>query len=314
MMMLRLIVVAFSVSLIVDSALAQTPCISGAQQVFKTGRIPVALVLDSKISENMVEGNSVAPGMCFKTLTVTSFLNKLKDLDNQGVAIATLSISSHGAVGSGANTQEGVLFFEKENPQTIGLNTLASRIRSILPNGLKIPPNRISFRGCRIGGASVASLNSFRNALGASFAEATNCFTSIQGLGPVAIPIGRQGRDVTIKDLKQLKNTQHLNLFKTKLNAEIDRIFPKITNTFGITKHAKSCLVGLEGHFPNAGRPPGIDDKTLLYFLNRGDLAAVWTNRARSTGWAFDSVCFHKLRKVKGGKKIPGGCRLVEVP
>jgi hypothetical protein len=313
-MALRIFVTAFIVSLAVNSALAQTPCIPGAQKVFKTGRVPVALVLDSKIGANLIEGNSVAPGMCFKTLTVASFLNQLQALDKQGIAIATLSISSHGAVGSGPFPDEGVLFFEQGNPRKISLKKLANRIRAILPNGFTISPNRVSFRGCRIGGASVVSLNNFRKALRASFAEATNCFTVPQPLGTVDLPIGLGGRDVPITELRQLKNTKHLNLFKQKLNKEIDKSFPKFSTSFGNIIHAKTCLVGLEGHFPNLGRQPGVDDKTLLYFLNRGDLVAVWTNLVRGTQWDRDSVCFHKLKKVKGGGKAPFRCKLIEVP
>ena len=319
MIILRIIVTAILVNLSVNSALAQTPfvpteCIPGAQKVFKTGRVPVALVLDSKISANLVEGNSVAPGMCFKTLSIQSFLNQLKALDKQGIAIATLSISSHGAVGSGPFPDEGVLFFEQGNTRKISLTKLADRIKAILPNGFKISPNRVSFRGCRIGGASVTSLNTFRKALRASFAEATNCFTVPQPLGPVQLSIGPGGGFVPITDLTQLKNPQDLNVFKTELDKAINQSYPKFSTSFGSTIHAKSCLVGLEGHFPNAGRAPGIDDKTLLYFLNRGDLVAVWTNIIRGTQWDRDSVCFHKLKKIKGGGKAPFRCKLIEVP
>ena len=315
MTILRIIVIGLALSLIIESAGAQTApaCISGAQKVFKKGKIPVALVLDSKIPANMVEGNSLAPGMCFKTLSVKSFLTKLGELETEGIPISTLSISSHGATGSGVDPEEGVLFFEQGDETKISLKALAKRIKTKLPNGFTKKPDRISFRGCRIGGSSFKSLDNFRKALGAKSAEATNCFTVPQQLGTIHMQLKPGGPEVAIRDQKQLKDEKTLNEFKDALNDEINESFQSFNDFFGNTRHAKTCIVRPKG-FTKTKRKTGIDDEFLLYFLNRGDLVSVWTNPVRGTQWDRDSVCFNKLKKIKGGKKLSSRCRLVEVP
>jgi len=302
---------------------SNVPCIPGAQKVFTKGRLAVALVLDTDIKANLVEGNSVAPGRCFQTLSLNEFLNQLQILNNQKIAIATLSIISHGALGLGTEADVGVLFFEKGNifQRKISLTNLAKEIKKKLPNGFKNPPNRVSLRGCRVGAGDPDSLNALRKAIGALFLEASNCFTVPQPLGSsITIP-GVKG---PITRLSQLRNTKDLNSFKLELDRRIKTGFEKTPiNSFGFSRSASKCIVGLHGPFPrlipppiDKNRKPGdeIDDRTLLYFLNRGDLAAVWTTPPpRNRSFFFNSKCFHELKTVKAGTKIFGGCKLVEV-
>ncbi len=284
------------------TVMAQTPCVSDAQTVDTEGRLPVALVLDSEITANLIEGNSLAPGRCFQTLTVQSFIDQLKALNKAKIPIATLSITSHGKVGIGHLKNEGAIFFEKRTKDNgaISLTDLTKKIKEDeeLKDGFHTPPNRVSFRGCVIGGGSVESLDNFRKAIGAAIADATNCFTVPQQLGTITLPIGPGGTSTSITKLKQLQNKNQVKMFTKTLRKEIDENFSKHESITGTTlRHSKRCIITLKNRLAAVeSNPNGLDDTAMQYFLNKGDLASVWTNITRHDQFDDRSTCFFKLK------------------
>ena len=224
-------------------------------------------------------------------------MKKLKELSDAKVPIGTLFIISHAAIGSGILPEEGVLFFEptKGKLQKVTLTELAASVRASLPNGLDGKPATIAFRGCRIGGASTASLDSFRLALGAGVAHGTNCKTVIS-TGKVTVG-GRH-----IKSPADLKTAQQRDVF--------DKEFSSLVSTFedGFGNSVRNCIVGLRRGELAMDQ---LDKLKLIYFQNGGELAAVWTNpHGNKDKDRTDPGC-KCMNDLDVGK---GTCQLVQVP
>jgi peptidoglycan hydrolase-like protein with peptidoglycan-binding domain len=274
---------------------AGRPVVQRQQQ--SGARVDVAFVLDQS-GDNMIEASSLAPGQTFRTLTKQAFTAKLKELSDANVSIGTLFIISHSAIGSGISQDEGVVFFEptKGKLQKVTLAELAAAVKATLPNGMSGKPTTIAFRGCRIGGASKSSLDAFRLSVGAGVAHGTNCKTVIRTTGKITVG----GR--LIRSDSDLKTAEQRRVF--------DEEFEKMVKGFedGFGNSVRNCIVGLNrGELALSSLPK----LKRIYFQNKGELAAVWTNphgNAEKDPRDPGCKCMNELEVGKGT------CRLEQVP
>lgn len=262
-------------------------------------RVDVAIVLDQS-SDNMVEASSLAPGRAFRALTKEAFAKKLKELSDANVPIGTLFIISHAAVGAGTNPEEGVVFFEpaKGTLQRVPLPELSKAVSNELPNGMSGKPEQIAFRGCRIGNASSSSLDAFRLSVGAGVAHGTNCKTVIRTAGPVSVG----GKD--IKSEKDLPTEEHKRVF----DAEFLKMVTELDDGHDARHSVRNCIVGLDR---GESALAAIDKLKRIYFQNKGELAAVWTNPDGKTVKDPAEPGCKCMNALDVGQ---GKCQLVQVP
>ena len=227
----------------------------------KKARIDVAIVLDD-------DSYSEAGAYASTVLRVYDIEDAKKKLKALGSPIGTLFVLSHA-------TSEGEVKFESN------IGTLSWVKISDLGKGLKgalsadQAPNTIDFQGCKVGEAG-GEVESFRQALGAGEAKATNCWTFTQHASPITV----DGVDITQPSQvpEKFQSTFDQNLLK-QVNSMVSANGHKV----------KDCLVGLA---PNEkATEKNLNKIKELYFKNKGVLIASWASPDYNENWQKGSIC-----------------------
>ncbi|SDP84168.1 hypothetical protein [Desulforhopalus singaporensis] len=288
---LSIIILAFIMLILLPFVGYAIDCIPNVPANIESGPLPVSLVIDDSNSDNLVEGNSLAPGRCYRTPSLNSFLSELERFERDNLQISTLYIISHSGSDFGHIIGEGFLQFRQGSPIQISLSDLATRIRNRFSNGYAAPPERISFRGCRIGGSNEASLQNFRGSLGAKYADGTDCYTVT--MQSTMIINGRE-----IRHPIQL-TPQEMVFFNENFDDWLREAFVAPNG-----REVRNCIVPLKRG------ESALEYKNALYiyyFLNRGALVSVWATRDHNNHFTENSACMKHLQTHQGR------CRLIEV-
>lgn len=243
----------------------------------KPARVNVALVLDD--SETTM---AAASALALRTIRVYSVEDMKTKLQGLGVPIDTLYVLSH-------SNRSGEVQFTGQSGgiSWAKLSDIATKLKGVLPADKA--PVVIDFRGCQLGEAP-EELGKVRQAVGASSARATNCWT----FDAKTTPLTASGVPITEESQVTKEN-------QAEFDKNLKQLINQLTTDDG--KPVKNCIIGLGA---NEQADANLTKIKKLYFANKGRLVAQWVSPEYNKNWQEGSKCFKNLTNDENAK-----CRLV---
>jgi hypothetical protein len=256
---------------------AAGPTLQRDEKEEKPARVSVALVLDD--SETTM---AAASALASRTIRVYSVEDMKAKLQGLGTPIDTLYVLSH-------SNRTGEVQFTMQNGGVswAKLSEIAAKLKGVLPADKA--PVVIDFRGCQLGEAP-EELGKVRQAVGASSARATNCWT----FDAKTTPLTASGVPITEESQVSKEN-------QAEFDKNLKQLINQLTTDDG--KAVKNCIIGLGVNEPADANLTKIKK---LYFANKGRLVAQWVSPEYNKNWQDGSKCVKDLTKDENAK-----CRLV---
>jgi len=224
-------------------------------------KIDVAIVLTDE-KQDMVAARAYAPTV-IRVYSPEDAAKKLK-----GMSIRTLYVVSHGS--SGGTVQFSDKIGSVSSVKLVDLGQALAGAATV---------ETADFRGCNLGQAP-AGLDSFRGAVGAASANATNCYTS----QAVSTPLMDKGDEINIES--QIPADR-----KAEFDTALLQQLAAMKSIDG--KPVQDCLIGLsKGEKVSRQTLPKIWKK---YWEMKGRLVANWANPVETNTWKPGSICMKDL-------------------